>query len=245
MIAQGLMLFGERRDQALGRSFALAALVHLALVAVMFLGVRWQIHPAEVVSVELWEAPPPRPAPVLEAPKPPPPKPQPEVKAEIKKPDIVEKVAPKPKPKAEPKPKPEAKPKPIPNFEKNLREQMAAEQKALNAERQERELKALLARQQADANARARNEYIFRIQSKVKSNWILPQDLKGNPEAVFDVVQLPTGEVLSARIVKSSGIPSYDAAVERAILKSSPLPPPPSRELFARELRLTFRPQDK
>jgi colicin import membrane protein len=79
----------------------------------------------------------------------------------------------------------------------------------------------------------------------VRSNWILPPDLQGNPEAIFDVVQLPTGEVLSTRLVKSSGNPAYDAAVERAILKSSPLPLPAARELFARELKLTFRPQDK
>jgi colicin import membrane protein len=79
----------------------------------------------------------------------------------------------------------------------------------------------------------------------VKSNWILPQDIQGNPEAVFDVVQLPTGEVLSTKLVRSSGNSAYDAAVERAILKSSPLPLPANRELFARELRLTFRPLDK
>jgi hypothetical protein len=32
--------------------------------------------------------------------------------------------------------------------------------------------------------------------------------------------------------------------VERAILKSSPLPKPDKGELFQRELILTFRPQD-
>jgi colicin import membrane protein len=58
-------------------------------------------------------------------------------------------------------------------------------------------------------------------------------------------VQLPTGEVLTIRLVKSSGNSAYDAAVERAILKSSPLPLPPSRDLFSRELKLTFRPHDK
>jgi colicin import membrane protein len=88
------------------------------------------------------------------------------------------------------------------------------------------------------------NEYIARIQSKVRSNWILPADLVGNPEAVFDVVQLPTGEVLSAKLARSSGNAAYDAAVERAILKSSPLPLPATRELFERELKLTFRPRD-
>jgi colicin import membrane protein len=238
--------FGRRYEHALGRSFVLSAFVHIALAAVLFLGVRWQSHAPETVTVDLVEAPPPPP---VEAPKPPPPKVQPEVKPEpprIVKPEIAIREKPKPKPK------PEVKPKPDPDFQKRLREQVAQEQRALDEQRQERELRELIARQQADAartqaaaRARALNEYIARIQAKVRSNWILPPDLQGNPEAVFDVVQLPTGEVLSTRLVKSSGNAAYDAAVERAILKSSPLPLPASRELFSRELKLTFRPHDK
>src|SRR4051812_32262502 len=92
---------GERRQPAMLRSFALAAAVHLALIAVMFLGVRWQSHPAEVVAVELWEPPAPQRA---EPPPPPPPKPEPKAEPEppVRKPEIVEKAAPKPKPKPEP-----------------------------------------------------------------------------------------------------------------------------------------------
>jgi colicin import membrane protein len=51
--------------------------------------------------------------------------------------------------------------------------------------------------------------------------------------------------VVFVRVLTGSGNPAYDAAVERAILKSSPLPLPASREDFSRELKLTFRPQDK
>jgi colicin import membrane protein len=236
--------FGQRDEPAVGRSFFLSAFVHLALAAVLVFGVRWQSHQPDTVTVDLVEAPPPPPAPAVEAPKPPPVAVKPEPRVE--KPQIA--IPEKPKPK----PKPEVKPKPDPDFQKRLREQVAQEQKALDQQRQERELRELIARQQADAaraqataRAKALNEYIARIQAKVKSNWILPPDLQGNPEAIFLVVQLPTGEVLSTRLVKSSGNPAYDAAVERAILKSSPLPLPVSREDFSRELKLTFRPQDK
>jgi colicin import membrane protein len=237
--------WGQRHEHAFGRSFVLSAFVHIALAAVLVLGVRWQVHAPDTVTVDLVEAPPPP----VEAPKPPPPKVEPEIKPEpprVVKPDIAIREKPKPKPK------PEVKPKPDPNFQKRLREQVALEQKALDQQRQERELRELLARKQAEAaraqaaaRTKALNEYIVRIQAKVKSNWILPPDLQGNPEAIFHVVQLPTGEVLSTRLVKSSGNAAYDAAVERAILKSSPLPLPASRELFERELKLTFRPQDK
>lgn len=246
MSALALGLF-QRHEHAMGASFALSAFVHIVLIAVLFLGVRWQSHAPDTVTVDLVEAPPP-PA-VAEPPKPlPRVEPPPVVKPEprVEKPKIV--IPDKPKPK----PKPEAKPKADPDFQKRAREQMAQEQKVLDQQRQERELRELLAKQQADAarqaaaaRTKALNEYIARIQAKVRGSWILPQNIQGNPEAIFDVVQLPTGEVLSIKLVKSSGNAAYDDAVERAILKSSPLPLPASRELFSRELKLTFRPQDK
>ena len=240
----------------MGRSFALSAAVHIVLALVLFLGVRWQSSPPDTIEVDLVDAPPPPPAPVVEAPKPPPPAP-PKVEPEVKppppvvKPDIVEREKPKPKPKPEPK-KVEAKPKPDPTLQKRMQEQLAAEQRALDQQRAERELRELIARQQAEAarkasaaRASALGEYISKIQAKVRGGWILPQDLQGNPEAIFLVVQLPTGEVLSTKLLKSSGNPAYDTAVERAILKSSPLPLPSDRSLFARELKLTFRPRDQ
>jgi colicin import membrane protein len=78
----------------------------------------------------------------------------------------------------------------------------------------------------------------------VKGNVIVPPDLAGNPTAIFDVVQLPTGEILEATLRKSSGSRAYDDAVQRAILKSSPLPRPERAELFQRTLELKFRPSD-
>jgi len=50
--------------------------------------------------------------------------------------------------------------------------------------------------------------------------------------------------VLAAKLRKSSGVKAYDDAVERAILKSSPLPLPERREVFEARLELKFRPQD-
>jgi len=127
------------------------------------------------------------------------------------------------------------------------RERQAREAEALKAQA-EREQAAREAQQkaQAEATARARAEadYIRRIQTKVKDNVILPPDLTGNPEAIFDVVQLPTGEIIDAVLKKSSGVRAYDDAVQRAIVKSSPLPRPDRPDLFQRTLTLKFRPQD-
>jgi len=239
----------QRDEHGMGRSFVLSALVHIVLAAILVLGVRWQVRAPDVVEVDLVDAPPP--PPVVE-PKPPPKvEPPPVVKPEppkVVKPQIA--IPEKPKPK--PKPKPEVKPKADPNFDKRLKEQVAMEQKALDQQRQERELRELLARKQAEAEraaaaakTKALNEYIRLIQNRVKSGWILPQDIQGNPEAIFLVAQIPDGSVISIKLVKSSGNRAYDDAVERAILKASPLPLPPPGVPFSRELKLTFRPQDK
>ncbi len=67
--------------------------------------------------------------------------------------------------------------------------------------------------------------YQAAIAAKVKSNTVYPGgDEPGNPTVEFRVEQLPTGEILSVRKTKSSGIPAFDEAVERGINKSSPLP---------------------
>jgi len=230
---------------AFAESFVLSAAVHAALIAVLVLGVRFQSSLPESVAVELWEPPPPPPAPVVEVqPAPPPPKvePEPEVK---RPPEIAEPQKAKPKPKPKPEVKKPEPPKRDPTFDKRMREQVALEQKKLAQERSERELRDMIARQQAEARLRALAQWTDRIRAKIRGNIILPREIEGNPEAIFDVTLLPTGEVLTARKRKSSGNAAYDDAVERAIMKSSPLPKPDDAALFQRQLELKFRPQDR
>jgi colicin import membrane protein len=66
--------------------------------------------------------------------------------------------------------------------------------------------------------------------------------IQGNPEAVFEVSQLPTGEVLDVKLKRSSGNQALDAAIERAIRKSSPLPKPDDPSLFQRTLEIKYKP---
>ena len=123
------------------------------------------------------------------------------------------------------------------------------------AERQAREADALKAQAQRErqaqekkaadaARARADADYVRRIQAKIRGNVIVPPDMAGNPEAIFDVVQLPSGEIIDVQLDKSSGVRAYDEAVQRAILKSSPLPRPDSPDMFRRNITLKFRPLD-
>jgi colicin import membrane protein len=94
-----------------------------------------------------------------------------------------------------------------------------------------------------DPNATA--GYVDKIRAKIRGYVILPSTLTGNPEAEFLVQQLPTGEILSVKLTRSSGSKALDDAWERAILKSSPLPLPEQREVFQATLHLKFRPRDQ
>jgi colicin import membrane protein len=124
-----------------------------------------------------------------------------------------------------------------------VRERQARETDALKAQA-DRE-KAMLKQASDSARSKANDAYIRSIQAKIKGNVNVPPDISGNPEAVFEVVQLPTGEIIDTQLRKSSGVRAYDDAVYRAILKSSPLPRPESPDLFQRSLTLRFRPVDQ
>ncbi len=250
------MQFTLRQDPGLTWSAVLAVLVHLFFLSVLVFGVRWQTKQADAIAVELWTqlppmeqaapvqvepAPEPAPAPKVE----PAPKPEPVAKVEPKpvKPDIaVEKTPPK---KPEPKKVEPKKLEPQIDQQKLMREQLARETEQVSREREKQEITQQLAREAAAAQGRAVADYVGRIRGKIRGNIVLPPDIPaGNPEAIFDVVQLPTGEVLNARLRKSSGHKPYDDAVERAILKASPLPKPERPDLFQRSLELKFRPLD-
>lgn len=252
-----------RREEDLTPAIVLAIAVHVLLVAALMLGVRWQSRAPDVVTVELWQPPPPPPPQVApEPPKPAPvvqPAPQPKPEPRLEKPDIAIKEPPKPKPKPKPvpEPKPQPAPRPVPEpapppplppddrlAQQLLREELAREQQLLAADRERQAISAQMSRDAAAARNRAMDTYASKIRSKVRGNIVLPPDIQGDPEALILVTQLPTGEVLQAKLVISSGHAAYDNAVLRAILKSSPLPKPDSPALFQRELKLTFRPKD-
>jgi colicin import membrane protein len=84
--------------------------------------------------------------------------------------------------------------------------------------------------------------YLAALRTKIMSN-IAYSGGKQDIEATFAVSQLPTGEVMSVRKTKSSGVAAYDAAVENAIWKSSPLPKQKDGTVM-RDLTLVFNMKD-
>lgn len=245
-------------------SVVLAAAVHVLLFALLIYGIRWQTRAPAAVEVELVRAAP-APSVMAEPPAPPPePKPQPRVEAKPEpkpapapaKPDIALKAKekPKPMPKVEPKPMPKVEPKPRPEeapapktdpFAEQLKRDTEQLARRKDLEEDLREAQERKAAQATDARNRALADYQNRVAAKIRGNLIRPPELKGNPEAVFMVTQLPDGTVFEVKLRKSSGIPTLDAAIERAILKSSPLPKPAQENLFSRSLELKFRPLEE
>ena len=102
---------------------------------------------------------------------------------------------------------------------------------------------ARIANEKAKASdSRALKAYADKIAAKVRGNIILPPGVSGNPVGVFYVDQLPDGSVIEVRLKRSTGNAQLDAAIERAIQKSSPLPKPDRSELFQRTLNFEFYP---
>ena len=70
---------------------------------------------------------------------------------------------------------------------------------------------------------RSDGSYESAIKAKIKSNLVYATN-DDTLTATFKITQLPTGEVIGVRKMKSSGSAAYDSAIENAINKSSPLP---------------------
>jgi colicin import membrane protein len=229
-------------------SIALAVAVHLVLAAFLFYGVRWQTKATDVVEVELVRASPVpatpappapavTPAPVAEPPPVPKPKPEP---TPPRKPDIAvkDKEKPKPLPKVEPSPR-------VDPFQEQLKREAEQVTQRRNLESAEREVAQKQAAQASAARNKAMTDYLGGIRRKIRGNIVVPPEVKGNPEAVFDVTQLPDGSIVTVRLKRSSGHATLDVAIERAILKSSPLPRADPADLFSRSLELRFKPLDE
>jgi len=261
--------YPSRQEKVISGAFAFG--MHLVFLALLVFGVTWQkrIEPQANI-VDLWanlpspappkvEPPRPRPELKLEVKPPEPPPVKPVAKPEVVKPDIaIKEKAEKERRALEEKQKEAKKREAEAKAAQKLQREKEAEAKAAQKLQREKEAEAQrlareqedaqrrIAEQQASAQARLRNEYIERIRSRIKRFVVMPPNMQGNPEAEFDVVLLPGGEVLSVKLKRASGNAAYDSAVERAIHKAAPLPLPPDPALFRdfRELNLKFRSQE-
>jgi colicin import membrane protein len=122
----------------------------------------------------------------------------------------------------------------------------AAEEARLQAAR-EAELQRQLAEEEGVMEARgsaAFNQYVALIQAQIERNWNRPPSARPGLECTIRVTQSPNGVVLSAQVDKCNGDAAVRQSIEQAVVKASPLPPPPDRRLFERNLILIFKPSE-
>lgn len=182
----------------------------------------------------------------LEPPKKAKPKPKPKPAAKPKQ------AAPKPKPKPTPKPappKPEPEPEPEPKQEAPKPEPeppqpeiSALDELALAMEAEDEALEAL-----SDEELTA--SYIALIARAVEDNWSRPPSARNNMEAELLIQLIPTGEVVSVKLARSSGNTAFDRSAVNAVEKAARFPELQQLDssLFEqnfRRLRLKFKPED-
>lgn len=126
--------------------------------------------------------------------------------------------------------------------EEEKRKAAAAQAEAEERVRAHRE--ALAQRRQREAARRARHANIWRIaiKKKIERVWLQPPAVRIAPCEVV-VEQDETGAVLSARVQGCRASRAWQESLRNAVLKASPLPPPPDPELFDRRLIITFHPK--
>jgi colicin import membrane protein len=94
----------------------------------------------------------------------------------------------------------------------------------------------------AQRSAGPSDSYAGRIRARVRPNIVYTDDVVGNPTAEVEVHMSPDGTITSRRLVKSSGLKSWDEAVLRAVDKTEVLP----RDVDGRvhsPLLIEFRPK--
>jgi len=117
-------------------------------------------------------------------------------------------------------------------MEQALREQLAEEEQSRAAARNTR------LTSEAD-------KYKAAIAQKVSRHWVRPTASRKGLQCTVRVRLVPGGEVLEAKVVRSSGDANFDRSVEAAVHKASPLPLPENAELFERfrDIEFIFRPE--
>jgi colicin import membrane protein len=182
------------------------------------------------------------------------PKPKPKAKPKAKtssKPKPVAKAKPKPKPKpvakpkaqAKPAPKAEPKPKPEPRITEAELAAIARADLARAVAEEEQQVEATATAEEMAAS------YAALIQQTVVNYWSRPPSARNGMEALLAIQLIPTGEVVSVSVLKSSGSTAFDRSAINAVEKAGSFPelqklPPREFEKTFRRFRLLFRPED-
>ena len=115
---------------------------------------------------------------------------------------------------------------------KKLEKERLAKQAQLEKEEKERQEKIAEQKRKAEQQKRAAYvqsevaKYTGLIKNQIIRNWTLPVSYQKGMKCKVLVRLIPSGEVISVRIIQPSGNAAFDSSVEQAVYKASPLPVP-------------------
>jgi len=132
------------------------------------------------------------------------------------------------------------------DIERKRKENELARQLAIAKEAEDLRLRELAEEEVrlAAMNSDAMASYQFALKQKIMRNWVAPASAQPGIECVVDVRQSPGGDVMSVMVGICNGDAAVRRSIEAAVLKASPLPKPQNRNLFRRDLRITFKPEE-
>jgi len=127
------------------------------------------------------------------------------------------------------------------------RQEDERKRKVAEEKKRQAELKQQEERNRAERARRSKgiiNKHVAMIAQKIERNWRQPLDAPPRLNCKIDIVLLPSGNVVSVKVVESSGNQSFDRSVETAVRKASPLPVPSDSVIFKQfeVMRLRFEP---
>ncbi|MDP4790041.1 MAG: cell envelope integrity protein TolA, partial [Haliea sp.] len=101
----------------------------------------------------------------------------------------------------------------------------------------------------AAASAELSASYASLIRQTVEQRWSRPPTARNGMEVLLSIQLIPTGEVVSVSVLRSSGDTAFDRSAVAAVERAGNFPelknlPPREFEQNFRRFRLLFRPED-
>ncbi|WP_029922831.1 cell envelope integrity protein TolA [Nevskia soli] len=125
--------------------------------------------------------------------------------------------------------------------------QKKAEDAQKEADRRKRaeELQKSLGVESAQLIAQVQNQWQLQLIAAIQQAWAWPPGTDPNTKAYLKIRLAPNGQVLSAEISTSSGVPLFDQTLKQAAYKASPLPLPSDPSAFDPNLTICFSPNTR
>ncbi len=129
---------------------------------------------------------------------------------------------------------------------------LAEKQKAEAAKRQAEQRKQAIADLQQQLGVengalmqQVQSEWAAQLTAAIKRAWARPPGTDENLRAYLHITLSEGGQVQSARILTSSGVPIFDESVKGAVYKASPLPLPRDPSAFDSNINICFSPNQQ